>query len=320
MPLKIFKSVRLITLLAALIGLGLILNLFSIPLPAFGIDLSFAWLPTMVIGWAFGPVVGCLLGIIVDNLNFLIHGGVWFYLYAIQQPLLALMAGMIGSSFRLAIKYHWHYFVNVILNQIFLIVFICFSAVMMFIYTNPDSSAFKHLVQIKRMSYQVNNLFRYLILSFLILFLVIIETFSIIKYKQHVRLEKNIYKFNLFLYSSIVCILSTFIFSFILGPISAIKYLEYLLGRTPSALFKYGIAYYLLPRILKECVKTPVYIFLFFSVLAICIPIFENIKKMSLLTYKLDTKKSRYFHRINKFSLKLINSVKNQIIKDLKPS
>ncbi|GAA5414583.1 ECF transporter S component [Ureaplasma sp. OM1] len=287
------------TLLAVLIALGLILNLFSIPIPAFGIDLSFAWLPTMVIGWIFGPVVGCLLGIIVDNLNFLIHGGVWFYLYAIQQPMLAFIAGFVGSLFRLAKQLNWHFLINVIINQLFIFAFIAVSIFIMFAYTNPDSKAFQHLVKSGRMSVKVNEIFRWVILAAMILFAALIEGITIYQYyrwKQH----KNNLKFTLFLYSSIICILSTIIFSFILGPVSAIKYFEFMYGRTPTSLFKYGVVYYLLPRVLKECVKTPIYIILFLSVLMVALPIVEHIQNTAKNTYKYESEKSSLFKRMKK--------------------
>lgn len=78
----------------------LLLQFFSIPLgPALRVSLT--WAPTMVIGWIFGPVMGVFVGVVNDSLALAISGGVWFWLYAIQEPLLTMLAGVVGGVYRL---------------------------------------------------------------------------------------------------------------------------------------------------------------------------------------------------------------------------
>ena len=286
-PIKTFRSVGLIVLLSALIALGLVLNLFVIPIPTIGVNLSFGWLPTMVLGWYFGPIIGFALGFTIDTLNFAIHGGVWFWLYAIQEPLLGMIAGIIGSVYSFAKNQSWKIHISILINQLFMFAFAIFSLAIVFIYTDPNNPAFIKLVQSGQLTYEVNTIFRYVILAVVIVFLGIIEIIIYIQYKKFKK-HQNHQKFLTFLYSSIICIASTIIFSFVLGPVSAIKYYEYLNNRTPPNLLKYGAIYYLLPRVIKECIKTPIYVFLLLGVLYATYPSVKHIQTLARNTYKYD--------------------------------
>ena len=286
----------MIVILSALIALGLILNLFVIPIPTIGINLSFGWLPTMVLGWYFGPILGFALGFTIDTLNFAIHGGVWFWLYAIQEPLLGMISGIIGSIHIFARKKEWKLFISIIINQLFMLGFAIFSIAIIFVYTDPNNPAFIKLVQSGQLTYEINTIFRYVILGVIVVFLVIIEWIIWQQYKKFKK-QQNVDKFLIFLYSSIICIASTVLFSFILGPISAIKYYEYLNNRTPPNLLKYGVIYYLLPRVTKECIKTPIYVFLLLGVIYATTPSIKHIQLIAKNTYKYDEKVIK-FHKI----------------------
>lgn len=94
----------------------------------------------------------------------------------------------------------------------------------------------------------------------MILFFIIIESiviFKIIEYKKQSKPEilEN------FLFISTLMIVLTTIFSYLLGPISAIEFYKFL-NKTSNVpnLINYGYIYFLLPRIIKECFKTPIYI------------------------------------------------------------
>ena len=69
-----------------------------------------------------------------------------------------------------------------------------------------------------------------------------------------------------------------------LGPITYAEYTKYITGSEPSSFIKYGSMYYLVPRVLKESIKTPIYIVILFGIiLAIQNPIknFINLTKNS---------------------------------------
>lgn len=199
--------------------------------------------------------------------------------------------------------------ISIILNQIFIFSFMLTSIVILFIYTDPNNPLFIKLVSSGRLSYQINSIFRWVILSFMLLFAILIEAITIYQYRRW-KNHQNDRKFMIFLYSSIICIASTILFSFVLGPVSSIKYFEFMYGRQPSGLLKYGVIYYLLPRVLKECVKTPLYILLYFSVLLVVIPMVKHIKNIARNTYKFEGKRSTL--KTNKSKEEIFNSISNK--------
>ena len=143
-PVKIFKSITGICVLAALLGLSILLNLFKINITA-GITISFAWLPGIIIGWYFGPIVGLLMGALIDTINWLIYGGVWFWMYALQEPILGLIVGIISSLFNIIRNTKQHFSICLIINQIMLIGFIISSIFIVFYYTNPNNPFFQSI-------------------------------------------------------------------------------------------------------------------------------------------------------------------------------
>lgn len=263
-PMKIFQSVIGICTLAALIGLSIILNLFKIKITA-NITISMAWLPTIIIGWYFGPIIGLFMGFIIDTINWLIFSGVWFWLYAIQEPLLGLMVGLIASVFFLIKQSKNHFLWSLILNQILLFSFLIASIFIIFFYTDPNNSYFISASGVGGSNSEIlihtQLVLRWVILGILIALFIAIE--SLVGYKYHkwkINPELNQTMFETFLFMTIIAILSTVIFSFLLGPISAIKYYEFVNGVTAPNLVKYGVIFYLLPRVIKEAFKTPLYI------------------------------------------------------------
>ena len=81
-----------------------------------------------------------------------------------------------------------------------------------------------------------------------------------------------------YLYVSMLIILVIALFSFILGPYSYVEYYKYINnGLNPSKYLQYGAMYYLIPRVLKESIKTPVYIFLVFSIIVAIKYQFNNV-------------------------------------------
>lgn len=264
---KLFKSTTLIVILASMMGLSFVLGALSIPIPAFGISLSFAWMPTMVVGWFFGPFVGLFFGFITDSLNFLMHGYLWFWLYAIQEPMVGFISGLIGAVALLSFKLNKKIWIDFISFQVVILSFAAICLGMMFHFTDPNSELFKRLVKYGHLSETFNEVVRWFILTLIIVFLGIVETIMIRKY-YFMKTYSNTKTFIYFMYGALCCIIMTLIFSFILGPVSAIEYYKFMNGKQPNSYLKFGVIYYLLPRIVKECVKTPIYIFLFTGVIS----------------------------------------------------
>lgn len=289
-PVKIFKSITGICVLAALLGLSILLNLFKINITA-GITISFAWLPGIIIGWYFGPIVGLLMGALIDTINWLIYGGVWFWMYALQEPILGLIVGIISSLFNIIRNTKQHFSICLIINQIMLIGFIISSIFIVFYYTNPNNPFFQSISNAENSTsnmIKTTQLYlRWIILGILLGLFVIVEV--IVGYRYYLfkkDRDADSIRFETFLFITIVTLTSTVIFSFLLGPISAIEYYKFLNNTSyvPN-LVNYGVMYYLLPRVIKECFKTPIYIIILTTLVCALNPAIVSFKNRIINSY-----------------------------------
>ncbi len=289
-PVKIFKSITGICVLAALLGLSILLNLFKINITA-GITISFAWLPGIIIGWYFGPIVGLLMGALIDTINWLIYGGVWFWMYALQEPILGLIVGIISSLFNIIRNTKQHFSICLIINQIMLIGFIISSIFIVFYYTDPNNPFFQSISNAENSTsnmIKTTQLYlRWIILGILLGLFVIIEV--IVGYRYYLfkkDRDADSIRFETFLFITIVALTSTVIFSFLLGPISAIEYYKFLNNTSyvPN-LVNYGVMYYLLPRVIKECFKTPIYIIILTALVCALNPAIVSFKNRIINSY-----------------------------------
>lgn len=289
-PVKIFKSITGICVLAALLGLSILLNLFKINITA-GITISFAWLPGIIIGWYFGPIVGLLMGALIDTINWLIYGGVWFWMYALQEPILGLIVGIISSLFNIIRNTKQHFSICLIINQIMLIGFIISSIFIVFYYTDPNNPFFQSISNTENSTsnmIKTTQLYlRWIILGILLGLFVIVEIIVGYRYYQFKKdMNSNFVRFETFLFITIVALTSTVIFSFLLGPISAIEYYKFLNNTSyvPN-LVNYGVMYYLLPRVIKECFKTPIYIIILTTLVCALNPAIVSFKNRIINSY-----------------------------------
>ncbi len=251
-PAKLFRHTQLITLLASLIAIRLVVALFSLYIPSFNLKLTFEWIPIIMMGWIYGPVIGLFAGAISDTLAWLISGTPWFWMYAIQQPLIAMMAG-IASGVATLRSNSKKFTYDLLLQQLIVIGFGIFVLVGNLFWFQPltlsvdDSSAISGFML----------MYEYLASSIMVLFVIIFEGITIYYYLQ-IGSGKPPKHFINFIYASSLSVIVTFIFSFILGPIAAIKYYEFLFNQASPNFIKYGAMFYLVPRIMKESVKTPI--------------------------------------------------------------
>lgn len=278
-PYNVLRSVVLMIILAVLLALSLILSSLSIPI-GFGIAIGFAYLPIMIAGWFFGPIIGLIFGAVADTLSWLIHGWIWYWLYAIDEPLVGLIAGLIAGLMTISLRFNKSIWINVVINQFFVVGFIAAAFAIVYTYTSPHNSYYQTMVSNWLINPVTNRNIQILVGVFLSAFTIIVEAIIFTKFKQHWN-QKTLKAYLIFLYGSLACIFNTVLFAFILGPIAAIGYLEYITGHFPKALVKYGYMFYLLPRIVTECIKTPIYILLFTSLLYALNPIvIRNLNKL----------------------------------------
>lgn len=267
-----FSSTQIITLLALLIALRLILQFFSIYIPQFSMSISVAWIPVIIIGWIFGPIIGFVVGGISDTLAYLIKPSqVWFWIYSIQEPIVGFLAGIISFLYQMRIyKMSTKYYINekkqniidIILFNLFFIIFLSLTLVAIFYWADEN---FKFQGSNDLIQSNFFSTYKYLLFAVFIFFFISIEIFFIYFIKKKKRKA-----LLLLVYVSTLIIINAMIFSFILGPISSIEYFKFLNdGREPSSFIKYGVIYYLVPRVLKESIKSPIQIF----ILVLALPI-----------------------------------------------
>ncbi|MDR1235092.1 MAG: ECF transporter S component [Mycoplasmataceae bacterium] len=246
-PIKVFRSTKLMFILALLFALRIILQLVSIPIPGFVLSFSVSYTAVMLIGWYFGPVYGLICGAITDTLTYLIFpGGVWYWMYAIQEPIVGMLAGLFASwcAYRKT-KDKIKIGVDIAIQQmIFLAFAICSYTVLIMWLSNSATYNTKMYV-----------IYRWIALGLITAFFVLIEVFT---FYNVVSNKHNLRRNVTFIYTLILVASCTLLLSFMLGPISSVSYLEYLNSRPPDAWIKFGAVYYLIPRVIVQSIKTPV--------------------------------------------------------------
>ncbi|MCF0217551.1 MAG: ECF transporter S component [Malacoplasma sp.] len=259
-PLRVFSNISSITIFAVLIALRMILQLTSIYIPVFSLSISVSWTPLIIIGWIYGPIFGLVAGVVTDTLGVLMSGSVWFWMYAIQEPIVGFLAGLFGyfCSIRMQSKKS-----NKAFDWLFFELIICiFSAVCVYVLIEETSKN----VSFEGKSKLEDFFFKYsiwIILSCILFFFTFVQILMFVFWKKF----RNNFVTCAWIVT-LVCILSITI-SFLLGPISANEYYKYLYNQDSPYFVKYGIIFYLIPRAFKESIKAPLQA----TILLIVIPI-----------------------------------------------
>ncbi|BAC43837.1 ECF transporter S component [Malacoplasma penetrans] len=278
-PLKIFSSVNSIAILAVLIALRLVLQKFSIFIPAFSLSISLAWTPLIIIGWIYGPIFGLVSGIVTDSLALLMSKSTWFWLYAIQEPMLGLIASLFGYAYRLLTnKNNPNKIWSFIFFQTILLIFssIC---IYILIFKVSTDIRFEGKSSLEKFLYSNS---KWVILSSIIFFAVCMETLALVFFK---KFSKNFIMCALII--SLVCSISI-IFSFVLGPISANEYYKFIHNGIDSPYFvKYGVIFYLIPRAIKESIKAPIQIYVLIVLIPIANIYINQLKMSKFLKWKI---------------------------------
>lgn len=275
---KIFSSVKFITVLAILIALRIVLGVIGVPIAITTQKISFAWIPLMIMGWFFGPIFGFIFGAFTDTLTWLIFpGSVWFWMFAIQEPLVATISGIFSGIYRIRVKSEersTNIVFDTIFQQIILFSFSIVGFICLTMWLTPDvlTSADKNFILF----------FKILTIFFLSIFVIVNEWITIYLFKNN---KKKTKKKLLFIYASSLVSVNILIFSFVMGPISTYSYYVYINGHAPTSqsFIKYGFLIYLIPRIIVQSIKVPIECMLFMSLVYALNPTFERLKNH--LTY-----------------------------------
>lgn len=255
-PIKSFRSVRLLFLLAILIALRLVLGLLVIRIAPFALSISIAWVPLMVIGWYFGPVVGLVMGAITDTISFFMAGGgIWFWMYAIQEPIIGLLSGLIAGLCRYRKeKEKINFTIDVIINQIVVIAFAVISYVALIVWLDPSIHFQGHEEDYEKFY----KIYKWVVVGGISALIVVYEVLTILTLTKKIGKGKHQIMIN-FVYTSCLVIVSMLIFSIALGPVTAVEYIKFINGGiTPEPFLKYGSIFYLVPRICVEAIKVPI--------------------------------------------------------------
>lgn len=255
-PIKSFRSVRLLFLMAILLALRIVLGLLTIRIAPFSLSISIAWVPLMVLGWYFGPVVGLIFGILTDTISFLMAGGgIWFWMYAIQEPIVGLLSGLIAGWCRYRKnKEKISISLDIVLNQIIVIVFAVISYVALIVWLDPSIEFEGHEEEFEKF-YQI---YKWVVVGGISLLVVVYEVLTVLTLTKKIGKAEHHTMIN-FVYTSSLVIITMLIFSVALGPITAVEYMKFINGGiTPEPFLKYGSLFYLVPRVCVEAIKVPV--------------------------------------------------------------
>lgn len=252
-PLKTFKSLRILLVLASLIALRLILGKIGIRLPATNQTISFAWVPLMFAGWYFGPILGFFIGAITDTLSFLFSpGSLWFFLFAIQEPLVGMLSGIFSGIYNLRIDKKSQVF-DLVFQQVIYIGFTFVSLFLIFYFVNYSNQIFID----GKLNHSLVNVYKWVAIGLLTTFFIVVEVYTIIYQFNLKKNKKSKQHFTCFIYVSCLVVLAMLLFSFVLGPIASNQYYIYVYKITNPNVLTYGLMYYLIPRVVVQSIKIP---------------------------------------------------------------
>lgn len=266
-PIKSFRSVRLLFLMAILIALRLVLGLLTIRIAPFALSISLAWIPVMVIGWYFGPVVGLIMGFVTDTISFLMAGGgIWFWMYALQEPVVGLLSGLIAGWCRYRkLQEGQHIAIDIVINQVLVLTFAILSYVALLVWLDPSIHFQGHEEEYE----QFYQIYKWTVVAGISILVIVFEILTILTLTKKIGSKDHQIMIN-FVYASSLVVIIMLIFSIALGPITAVEYMKFINGGiTPEPFLKYGSLFYLVPRIALEAIKVPVEASILFGVVCL---------------------------------------------------
>ena len=268
-PLKFFKSIQLISFLSFLLGLHIILVYIGFNIPIINLQVGFDWIPTYLSGWFFGPIIGPIFGFIANNISWLQTGAsFWYWMYAIQEPVVALFSSLISFYFYYTLtKKRLIY--DVIIQQFALISFFIISVVLILL------CYFKKIKFNNVYLNQNNSVFALMIASLVILslFFLISEFYILYKIKKKTKL------YNLKVYLSSIILISSmvFLFAIAVGPITNISFLYAFHFINNNIITGQIFLVNVISSILMQAIRLPFAILILYGILLVSIKPFNKI-------------------------------------------
>ncbi len=270
---KLFSSVKILTFIAIIFALYIFLVLCTMNSV---LNFSISWIPIIILGWYLGPIYGCFLAILFDNIRFFLLsqvGGLWFWLYAIQAPLVALISGLFGGIFHyrfnsIKASLSKSMIFDIIFSNLIVITFFIFTIFMLISFVN-NSTKFSGSAKIATFSLL---LYKWVAIAFLIFGLITFEIIIILNFKKKSENKNNLVDQILILcYCSSLVLVIMFIFPFVLQPIATIEYCKYCGFPNKSFLF------YLIPQTFRQSIIVPIEIFILKTIILLAQKQFNEI-------------------------------------------
>ena len=261
---KPFSSIKVLTFIAIIFALYIFLVFCTMNSV---LNFSISWIPIMVLGWYLGPIYSCFLALIFDNIRFFLLsqvGGLWFWLYAIQAPLVALTSSLFGCIFHCRINFikstpSKTIIFDVILSNLVVVVFFIFTLFMLMSFVN-NSTKFSGS---EKFDTFFLSLYKWIAIGFLLFGLIIFEIIIFnFKHKLKNKNNQNIQMLTLCYCSSLILVIM-FLFPFVLGPIATIEYCKYC--GFPHKAFMF----YLIPQTFRQSIIVPIEIFVFKTIISL---------------------------------------------------
>lgn len=191
-------TINKLTFLGVMLGLAIILNYisFSFGVPGQSVEISFDYIPILIVGFLLGPLEGILFGVLTDSILVLLNGYAWNFFLAVQKPIL----GLIGAG--AAYIYHNEKFKISNFTKIFILETSLFSlsitSIVLLSLSNPEEYS------------------KALVGSILFILIVSVLIVNVIFYFIYKNDKKNL---DIFVISMMMVLISRLINSLILTPI-----------------------------------------------------------------------------------------------------
>lgn len=260
-PLRLFKSVPLLAFLSFLFAIHIILVYIGFNIPIINLQIGFDWIPTYLAGWFFGPIIGSIFGFIANNIYWLQTGGTfWFWMYSIQEPVIAVFASLVSFYFYYALQQK-NIIRDIIIQQFSFIIFFLLSLLIIIL-------AWINQINFDGIKIIHSDQARDLLISALVIFgffFIFCECFIIYKLKKKI----NSIHFNLFLSATVIVTSMIFLFGIALGPFTTINFLYAFHFINNNLITGELFLSSAIAQVILQCIRVPLAILILYGVLRV---------------------------------------------------
>ena len=249
--------------LSFLFALHIILVYVGFNLPVINLQVGFDWIPTYLAGWFYGPIWGAVFGFVANNLSWLQTGATyWYWMYAIQEPIIAIFASIISYYCNCTLK-HCQIKFDVIIQQLIFFVFVIVTLTLI-------SLCWTNHIQFNDTLVNNNQKLNNLLIATMVIFSCFVissEVYILCKLKK--QQQKGIYHLKIWLCAITVISSMIFLFAIVLGPITDVNYLYAFHFINNPNISKTLFLSDVIGQVLLQCIRLPLAIVIFYLVLLV---------------------------------------------------